>query len=203
MRAGFPHWQKGQVIGLLGGSFDPAHEGHVAITKAALTRLGLDAVWWLVSPGNPLKGPPMAPLAVRLAKAQAVMDHPRVKVTALEAGLGTVRTAESLAALQRQAPGLRFVWLMGADNLQSLHHWYRWQAIMSAVPVAVFARPGAARAPFSAPAARAFRAARCKAPSQLRFKAAPAWAYVTLPLNPASASALRAKGLWGARGARL
>ena len=118
---GFPVAKAGQVIGLLGGSFDPAHHGHVHITKAALTRFGLDKVWWLVSPGNPLKRNGPAPLSQRMQAAQALMRHPRVTVTDIEAWLGTRHTAQTLVALRRHYPGVRFVWLMGADNLAQLH----------------------------------------------------------------------------------
>lgn len=104
-------------VGLLGGSFDPAHEGHAHLTREALKRLALDRVWWLVSPGNPLKPNPPAPLADRIARARAVMDHPRVEVTDIEARIGTRYTAETLKRLMTLYPGVRFVWLMGGDNL--------------------------------------------------------------------------------------
>ena len=117
MRAGFPKAAKGMVIGLLGGSFDPAHSGHVHITREALKRMGLDRVWWLVSPGNPLKARGPAPLADRMARAKAVMRDPRVVVSDLEARLGTVRTVDTIAALQAIYPGVRFVWLMGRNRL--------------------------------------------------------------------------------------
>ena len=116
-----PFATSGQVIGLLGGSFDPAHEGHAHITREALKRFGLDRVWWLLSPGNPLKDHGPAPMAQRKARAQAVMDHPRVEITDIEAQLGTRYTAQTLAALRRRYPGVRFVWLMGADNLAQFH----------------------------------------------------------------------------------
>lgn len=121
MIAGFPNARPGMCIGLLGGSFDPPHAGHVHITREALKRFGLDAVWWLVSPGNPLKTRGPAPLDRRMAAARAIMRHPRVEVTDIEARLGTRYTAETLAALFARYPGVRFVWLMGADNLASFH----------------------------------------------------------------------------------
>ncbi len=123
----------GQVVGLLGGSFDPAHEGHVRVTREALKRMGLDQVWWLVSPGNPLKARAPAPMADRLARARAVMQHPAVRITDLEARLGTVRTADTIARLRALYPGVRFVWLMGSDNLAEFHKWggggrsWRWR----------------------------------------------------------------------------
>ena len=120
MAEGFPVARAGRKIGLLGGSFDPAHEGHAHITREALKRFRLDEVWWLVSPGNPLKTRGPAPIEKRLTQAQRVMRHPRVRITALEQQLGTRFTAETLEALTRRYPGVSFVWLMGADNLASI-----------------------------------------------------------------------------------
>ncbi len=117
MRQGFPVATRGMVVGLLGGSFDPAHEGHVHITREALKRMGLDQVWWLVTPANPLKARQPAPMADRLARAKAVMQDPRVKITALEERLGTRATADTIDRLKAIYPGVTFVWLMGADNL--------------------------------------------------------------------------------------
>lgn len=142
MRAGFPIARPGMTVGLLGGSFDPAHEGHVQITEEALRRFGLDRIWWLVSPGNPLKPHGPAPLAERIARARRIMRNPRVEITGIEAGLGTRMTRDTLAALQRLYPGVHFVWLMGADNLVQFDHWDRWQDIAARVPIGVIARPG-------------------------------------------------------------
>ena len=138
------------VIGLLGGSFDPAHEGHAHITREAMKRLGLDRVWWLVSPGNPLKANAPASMARRLARARALMQDPAVVVTDLEVRLGTRATVDTLRRLRAMYPGVRFVWLMGADNLVQFHRWSRWRQIMAMVPVAVMARPGAGLASGSA-----------------------------------------------------
>jgi len=188
----------GQRIGLLGGSFDPAHGGHVHITREALRRLGLDAVWWLVSPANPLKRRPPAPLALRLAAARGLMRHPRVRVTDLESRLGTRTTRATLAALAARHPGVRFVWLMGADNLADLHRWDRWTAIMEGAPVAVLARPGAGLRALGARAARRFARARLPAGAArlLAARRPPAWVYVVVPLSALSSSALRARGAW-------
>ena len=142
MRQGFPVATRGMVVGLLGGSFDPAHEGHVHITREALKRMGLDQVWWLVTPGNPLKARQPAPMADRMARARAVMRHPRVKITALEERLGTRATADTIDRLRAIYPGVTFVWLMGADNLVQFHHWGRWRDILRSVAVGVLARPG-------------------------------------------------------------
>ncbi|HPD93876.1 MAG TPA: nicotinate-nucleotide adenylyltransferase, partial [Pararhodobacter sp.] len=189
-----PWAEPGQVIGLLGGSFDPPHSGHVHLTREALKRLGLDQVWWLVSPGNPIKSHAPAPLDARLAACRARMRHPRVRITDLESRFGTRATVDTLAALQRAWPRVRFVWLMGADNLAGFHRWDRWPEIMARVPVAVFARPGQRLKALTAPAARRFQAARVS-PSQghaLGLRTPPAWVYLDMPMRADSSSALRA-----------
>lgn len=196
MRVGFPVAARGMVIGLLGGSFDPAHEGHVHITREAMKRLGLDQVWWLVSPGNPLKARQPAPMAVRLAMARGVMRHPRVVVTDLEARLGTRFTHETLVRLQALYPGVRFVWLMGADNLVQFHRWDRWQDILARVPVAVLARPGAGVKARLSRAAQAFRSKQLDRGEWLGTRRPPVWAFLNLPMNGASSSAIRARGAW-------
>ncbi|MFD1612999.1 nicotinate-nucleotide adenylyltransferase [Sphingomonas tabacisoli] len=140
-------------IGLLGGSFNPAHGGHRAISLFAIRALGLDELWWLVSPGNPLKDPEsMAPLKARLASARKLARGARIVPTAIEADLGTRYTADTIAALKKRYPMHRFVWLMGADNLLQFHHWRRWREIARAVPIAVIARPGYNHAARAAPA---------------------------------------------------
>ena len=198
MRAGFPVAGRGMVVGLLGGSFDPAHEGHAHITREALKRMGLDQVWWLVSPGNPLKARQPAPLADRLGRAKAVMRHPRVKVTALEAGLGTRVTVDTIAGLRAIYPGVTFVWLMGADNLVQFHRWGRWRDILRSVAVGVLARPGSGVAARLSVAARAFRVHRVARGENLRGRKPPVWCFVNLPLNNASSTAIRARGEWRA-----
>ena len=198
MQSGFPLARPGQIVGLLGGSFDPAHEGHAHLTREAIKRLGLDRVWWLVSPGNPLKARGPAPLAKRLAQARAVMHHPRVDVTDIETRLGTRFTAETIAALQARYPGVRFVWLMGADNLAQFHRWEDWRAIMARVPVAVLARPGQRIAARTSPTATIYRPFLLSpADAQgLGHHAPPAWTFLNIPMNGASSSAIRAGGGW-------
>jgi nicotinate-nucleotide adenylyltransferase len=199
MRCELPQAWPGARIGLLGGSFDPAHEGHAHITREALKRFGLDQVWWLVSPGNPLKAHGPAPLEARLGRAREVMRHPRVTVTDIEARLGTRYTAETLEALFQLYPGVRFTWLMGADNLADFHRWQRWAEIMAWLPVGVIARPGDRVAARTSPAARRFRAARLPADRSqlLATRAAPAWCLINVPMVDASSSAIRAAGHWG------
>lgn len=129
--------------GLLGGSFNPAHGGHRAISLQAMAALGLDELWWLVSPGNPLKPRKgMAPLAARLASAQRVARRSRIRPTAIESRLGTRYTIDTLRILVRRYPQHRFIWLMGADNLAQLHQWRDWRNISRLMPIAVIARPG-------------------------------------------------------------
>jgi nicotinate-nucleotide adenylyltransferase len=196
MRAGFPVATRGMVIGLLGGSFDPAHEGHVHITREALKRMGLDQVWWLVTPANPLKARQPAPLADRIARAKAVMRDPRVKITALEARLGTRATADTIDRLRAIYPGVTFVWLMGADNLVQFHKWGRWRDILRSVAVGVLARPGSGVAARMSVAARAFRVHQVDRGETLRGRKAPVWAFVNLPMNDASSTEIRARGGW-------
>ena len=198
MRQGFPIATPGMTVGLLGGSFDPAHVGHVHITREALKAFRLDRVWWLISPGNPLKANGPAPLADRLARARAVMDHPRVIITDLEVRLGTRYTADTLLRLMAIYPGVRFVWLMGADNLASLHRWDRWDWIMDHVPVGVLARPGSGLAAAMSRAAERYASDRVppRAAAGLAWRRAPAWCFVTGPQMAISSSELRANGLW-------
>jgi nicotinate-nucleotide adenylyltransferase len=199
MRAGFPIATKGMVIGLLGGSFDPAHEGHAHITREALKRMGLDQVWWLVTPGNPLKTRQPASMADRLAQARRIMRHPAVKITALEQALGTRSTADTLDRLRAIYPGVSFVWLMGADNLVQFHRWDRWRDILRSVAVGVLARPGSGVQARLSVAARAFRVNQVQRGETLRGHRPPVWCFVNLPLNDASSSEIRARGNWRPR----
>ena len=195
---GFPVAFRGMRVGLLGGSFDPAHEGHAHLTREALKRLGLDRVWWLVTPGNPLKPNPPARLAARMKRAREVMRDPRVTVTDLESRLGTRYTAETLQRLQALYPGVRFVWLMGADNLAQFHLWQQWDWIFRHVPIAVFARPGTRLKAKGARAAEEY--ARWRLPVHLARALAdrmpPAWVFLDMPMNPLSSSEIRARGEW-------
>jgi nicotinate-nucleotide adenylyltransferase len=183
-------------VGLLGGSFNPAHDGHRHISVEALKRLGLDEVWWLVSPQNPLKARAgMAPLGDRVATARTVANHPRLRPTDLERHLGTTYTAETVGRLRRAFPRLRFVWLMGADNLIQIPHWHRWTAIFHAVPVAILDRgPYSGRA-LAGLAARRFAAARmpAKGAAALAGREPPAWVFLPIRRHAASATAIRAR----------
>lgn len=194
MKDDFPLASPGQKVGLLGGSFDPAHEGHVRVTETALSRFGLDRVWWLVSPGNPLKSQGPAPMDERIAIARSVMDDPRVIVTGIERRLGTRLTADTIAALQMRYPRLRFVWLMGSDNLVQFHHWERWREIAARVPIGVLARPASrlqARNAVAAQVMARFRLPQSEARS-LAGRPAPAWVLIDMPMSNASSTAIRA-----------
>lgn len=189
----------GLRIGLLGGSFNPAHAGHVHITEVGLRRLGLDYVWWLVTPQNPLKTVRgMAPLAQRLADARALCSHPRVIITDLERCLGTRYTVDTLRRLKQRFAGVHFVWLMGSDNLEQFHRWRDWQTIMRLVPVAVIIRPGSSLAGLRAPAAQRFATSRVSAPGGFALRQPPALIVLDGPRHPLSASAIRARRLAGA-----
>ena len=182
-------------IGLLGGSFNPAHAGHVHVSLEALRRLNLDEVWWLVSPQNPLKAADgMATLEQRMAGARGVAAaHPRLRVTDLERVLGTRYTIDTVRALRRHHPRARFVWLMGADNLRQLPRWKNWAALVEAIPIAVIDRPGFAPAALSGAPAHRYAGARLSpgAARSLADRTAPAWTFLYTRLNPLSATALR------------
>ncbi|WP_134724653.1 nicotinate-nucleotide adenylyltransferase [Paracoccus luteus] len=198
---GSPLALPGQRIGLLGGSFDPAHAGHVHITDMALRRFRLDRVWWLVSPGNPLKARGPAPLAARIDWARRLTCDPRVVVTDIEARLGTRLTADTVAALQARWPGVRFVWLMGSDNLVQFDRWDRWREIAARLPLGVIARPGTRTAARSSRAARIMAAARLPEAQagRLALAAPPAWVLINVPMSPLSSSEIRAARLSAAR----
>jgi nicotinate-nucleotide adenylyltransferase len=186
-------------VGLLGGSFNPAHSGHRHVAALALRRLRLDQVWLLVSPGNPLKpSAGMAPLAVRLAGARAIADGRQVLATAIEAVLGTRFTIDTLRLLRRRFPAVRFVWLMGADILLQLPRWRRWEQMLRCIPVAVLPRPGYTRRALAGQAAQWVRHARRpeRAAAMLPGNA-PGWVLLTTPEKNVSATAIRA----GAKGA--
>jgi len=183
-------------IGLYGGSFNPPHAAHVMVSKTALRRLALDRVWWLVSPGNPLKDTNGLPSAEeRVARARVLIDDPRIVPTAIEGALGSRYTADTIGLLTRRTPGVRFVWLMGADNLLQFDRWRAWRRIAGSVPMAVFDRPG-----YSRPALRS-RAALALAPYRIdetdgRILAdlvPPAWIFIHGPLSSLSSTALREK----------
>lgn len=181
-------------IGLLGGSFNPAHEGHLHISLEALKRLQLDEIWWLVSPQNPLKpATDLAPYATRLAFAKTMAQHPSIKVLDLEARHRLYYTIDTLRFLTSRAPKHRYVWLMGADNLAHFHHWRAWRSIAALLPIAVIDRAPYALKALHGPFACRFSATRVHeaAAATLPQKTPPHWLYLTLPRHPLSATYLR------------
>ncbi|MEH6664918.1 MAG: nicotinate-nucleotide adenylyltransferase [Brevundimonas sp.] len=189
--------EPGLRVGLLGGSFNPAHEGHAHVAETAMQRLGLDRVIWLVSPQNPLKDArETAPLADRMASARLFARGPAMVVSDFESRVGCRWTVDTLRAIVARHPGVKFVWLMGSDNLATFHRWRGWTDIAAAMPMAVIARPGSQLQSRTAPAARRYAAFRLPQ-EQARLlpdTPAPAWTYLTAPLNRASSTAIRAAG---------
>lgn len=191
------------LTGLLGGSFNPAHHGHRQISLAARRLLGLDEVWWLVSPGNPLKPQEdMAPIRARAASAKAAARRAPIRVTAIERELGTRYTIDTLRALVRRYPQRRFVWLMGADNLAQFHRWRDWRGIARAVPIAVLARPGYEAEALTGPAMAWLERYRGP-PDALTNREAPLLIWLRHDPDPVSSTALRkADPGWAERYAR-
>jgi nicotinate-nucleotide adenylyltransferase len=190
-------------IGLLGGSFNPPHLAHRAISLFAIKRLKLDRVWWLVTPGNPLKdGDGLRDLDARVEAARAIADDPRIDVSCLEAVIGVRYTFDTISYLRRHTSGLRLVWIMGADNLAQFHRWQNWRRIASEVPFAVIDRPPQSFRALAAPAAQAL--ARYRVPenqaSQLADRRAPAWVFLTgMKLNLSSTGLRNPDGSWRAK----
>jgi nicotinate-nucleotide adenylyltransferase len=190
-----PH-APGMRIGLFGGTFDPPHAAHLGASLLAMKRLHLDRVWWLVTPGNPLKDTRgLQPLERRLAQARALARHPRIDVTGLEAVIKTRYTYDTVDYLVRRCPGVRFVWVMGADNLRSFYRWQNWRGIAGLLPMAVIDRMGSSLYAASGRAAQAL--ARHRLPEQLASTLAdrdpPAWVYLHGLKSPLSSTALRAQ----------
>ena len=196
-RAGvvLPPHAPGMRIGLFGGTFDPPHAAHRAASLLALRRLDLDRMWWLVTPGNPLKTVSgLAPLAERVAAARALSHHPRIDVTDFEDDLGTNYTYGTVSYLVRSCPGVRFVWIMGADNLRHFHRWQRWRDIAALVPIAVIDRLGPSLYSAAGVAGQALAWARLPetAATTLADRKPPAWIYLHGLKSPLSSTALRA-----------
>jgi nicotinate-nucleotide adenylyltransferase len=189
-----PH-APGMRIGLFGGTFDPPHAAHRGACLLAMKRIGLDRVWWLVTPGNPLKDTSrLAPLAERLIAAKALAQHPRIDVTDFEANLGLHYTYETISYLVRSCPGVHFVWIMGADNLRSFDRWQRWRDIARLVPIAVVDRLGPSLYAGASAAAHALAYARIpeSEAKTLPERRPPAWIYLHGLKSSLSSTALRA-----------
>lgn len=189
-----PHTERGMVVGLFGGSFNPPHQGHALVAEIALRRLRLDQLWWIVTPGNPLKSRSnLAPLNERLALCETFATNPRIKVTAFETSLGSSYTAKTLSSVKARNPHAHFVWIMGADNLKSFHHWQQWQRIALTFPIAVIDRPGSTLSYLSSKMARTFDYARIDEDDAglLWKKTAPSWTFIHGPRSTLSSTALR------------
>jgi nicotinate-nucleotide adenylyltransferase len=189
-----PHIEPGMTVGLFGGSFNPPHQGHLLVTETAIRRLKLDQLWWIVTPGNPLKDTSgLPPLAERIAWSEAINADPRVKVTAFEASHQVRFTADTLAIVRRYNPGVRFVWIMGADNLASFDRWQNWRDIALTFPIAVVDRPGETLSYLSSKMAKTFDYARLDEldAALLPRLPAPAWTFLHGPRSPVSSTAIR------------
>lgn len=186
----------GLTVGLYGGSFNPAHAGHLHVSKHAIKRLKLDALWWLVSPHNPLKQrSDLAPLSKRIKHAQSIAKKQKIYITSIEKEMGTHYSIDTILQLKRRYVRTRFIWILGADNLADFHRWRNWQEIFKMLPIAVLDRPGYSLRACSSVAARTFRSSRLparKAPLLKRWTP-PAWTFLPGPLHPASATDIRAR----------
>ena len=190
-----PLIQPGQRIGVMGGTFNPPHDGHALISRSALRRLGLDQLWWVVTPGNPLKiNNGLPPAAERMDMCRKLADDKRMRITAFEEDLKTPYTAATLAFLTRRFPGVQFFWIMGADNLASFHRWQHWRDIARRVPIAVVDRPGWHLRAIASPAAQWMR--RSFVPESragtLGRDGKIGWTFLTGPLSPSSSTEIRA-----------
>lgn len=192
---GMPHVERGMAVGLFGGSFNPPHEGHLLAAEIALRRLGLDQMWWMVTPGNPLKSrSELASLPERIAMSEKLIHDPRIKVTAFEKTLGGSYTADTLAYVKARNPHVHFVWVMGADSLKTFHLWQKWQDIAATFPIAVIDRPGSTLSFLSSKMARTFDYARVDEDDAgtLWKRPAPAWTFIHGPRSALSSTAIRA-----------
>ena len=190
-----PHVEKGMAVGLFGGSFNPPHAGHALVAEIAMRRLRLDQLWWMVTPGNPLKSTrELAPLAERIALSEKITPDPRMKVTAFEAAFRLRFSADTIDLVKKRNPGVDFVWIMGADSLRDFHRWERWRHIARSIPIAVIDRPGATLAFLSSVMAKAFDHARMDESDAGRLARTypPAWTFIHGPRSSLSSTALRA-----------
>lgn len=189
-----PHAERNMAVGLFGGSFNPPHRGHALVSEIALRQLRLQQLWWIVTPGNPLKdGGDLAPLGQRLDACKAMVSDPRIRVTAFEARHRVRYTADTLDLVLARNPGVRFVWIMGADNLKNFHLWQRWRQIADTVPIAVIDRPGSTLSFLSSIMARTYDFARVdeEDAALLARKDAPAWTFIHGPRSSLSSTAIR------------
>ncbi|MGL4239542.1 MAG: nicotinate-nucleotide adenylyltransferase [Beijerinckiaceae bacterium] len=196
MQPPLPRHAPGLRIGLFGGSFNPPHEGHRLVTLTALRRLKLDRVWWIVTPGNPLKDTRgLPPQAERMAAARRLMPEPMVDITGFEASIGTRYTLDTLRYLKRRCPTVRFVWIMGADNLIQFHRWQGWREIARLMPIAVVDRPGATLRSMASRTAQALDGARLPEQDAAALARRPGgWTFLHGPRSSQSSTRLRTAG---------
>lgn len=196
MRSTLPFVTRNMRIGLLGGSFNPAHEGHVHISIEALKKLKLTEVWWLVSPQNPLKSDAQTkPLEIRIATAEGLISHPNIRVTQLETILGTRYTIDTLTEIKKRFPQVHFVWLMGADNLQNFDQWKKWPEIFKTMPIAIMDRPDFGLKVLSSKPALRFKQYRIddEDATELVTRTPPCWSFIPIKLNQLSSTKIRAR----------
>ncbi len=196
-----PHVEPNMTVGLFGGSFNPPHEGHLLVAQTAIRKLKLDQLWWIVTPGNPLKSHGnLATLGERIACSKALVRDPRIRVTAFEAAQGLHYTAQTLKFVLKRNIGVRFAWVMGADNLANFHKWQHWQTIAQSVPIAIIDRPGSTLSFLSSIMAKRFDYARIDEDDAARLPhmQAPAWTFIHGPRSHHSSTAIRQNNLKGA-----
>ncbi|WP_345096870.1 nicotinate-nucleotide adenylyltransferase [Bartonella acomydis] len=191
-----PHVERSNVVGLFGGSFNPPHAGHLLVAKIAIRRLRLDQLWWMVTPGNPLKDcTKLASLEERMHLSVGLVDHPKIRVTGFEQAIGSKVSVDTISYILAHCPGVRFVWVIGADSFVTIHHWYRWHNIISMLPIAVVDRPFVHMPALSSPMAHIYRSFRLDERESVRlpFIKPPAWTYLHGPLSFQSSTDLRLK----------
>ncbi|AGF75294.1 nicotinate-nucleotide adenylyltransferase [Bartonella vinsonii] len=191
-----PYVERSNVVGLFGGSFNPPHAGHLFVAKTAIQRLCLNQLWWMVTPGNPLKDHTHLPsLDERMRLSLEHIDHPKIRLTGFEQAIGSKVSVDTISYILAHHRGVRFVWVMGADSFATFHHWYRWHDIISMLPVAIIDRPFVHMPALSAPMAHIYRSFRLDERESIRlpFMKPPAWTYLHGPLSFQSSTSLRLK----------
>ncbi|MHC5307675.1 nicotinate-nucleotide adenylyltransferase [Bartonella sp. LJL80] len=189
-----PYAESGNVVGLFGGSFNPPHDGHLMVAKTATKRLHLDQLWWMVTPGNPLKDHSnLASLEERMLMSRQLVDDPRIKITGFEQTIQIRQSVATIAHIIARNNGVRFVWVMGGDSLASFHHWHQWRDIAQMIPIAIIDRPSARMSPLSSQMAQTYSRFRIDETdaAALPFMSPPAWVYIHGRLSTASSTVLR------------
>lgn len=191
-----PHVEKSNIVGLFGGSFNPPHTGHLLVAKIAIRRLQLDQLWWMVTPGNPLKDCTHLPsLEKRMRLSFALIDHPKIRITGFERAIGSQVSVDTISHILAHYPGVHFVWVMGADSFATIHYWHRWHDIVSMLPIAIIDRPLAHMSALFSPMAHIYHRFRLDERESIRlpFMKSPAWTYLHGPLSFQSSTNLRLK----------